>query len=95
MTKISRLQYDILNALYFVEPLEHILEEVEGSRPAIIDTLRQLIDGGYVVPYAFSEEKNDFIRSFMYDSDNMDQFRYLATKEGLLLHTNSEIKEDD
>jgi hypothetical protein len=38
------------------------------------------------VAMQWDEEKKEFIRSFMYDSDDMNRYHYLATKNGLLAH---------
>ncbi len=34
----------------------------------------------------FDEEKRDYVRSFIYDSDHMRDYHYLVTKEGLIAH---------
>ena len=34
----------------------------------------------------FDENKQEFIKTFFYDSDNMRAYSYLATKDGLLAH---------
>lgn len=94
MNKISQVEYDILNALYFVEPFENILDEVDASRPVIVDSLKTLIDKKYVSPLHFDEEKGDFVKTYIYDSDNMQNYSFLATKEGLMLHNNSIIDDE-
>jgi hypothetical protein len=84
--RFTDIEYDILNALYFVEPFEKIVEEVNGSANIIADSLKQLIDLRYVVAMRWDEDQNDFVRSFIYDADNMHAYHYLATKEGLMAH---------
>jgi hypothetical protein len=86
MSKLTDIEFDILNALYFVEPFEHILEETDAPPAVVADVLKQLIHRKYVVPMKWDEEKTEFIRSFIYDSDDMTAYHYLATKEGLLAH---------
>jgi hypothetical protein len=39
-----------------------------------------------VAPMKWDEKTKEFIRSFIYDSDNMRAYHYLATKEGLIAH---------
>jgi hypothetical protein len=34
----------------------------------------------------WDEEKREYVRSFIYDSDNMNAYSYMATKEGLMAH---------
>ncbi len=83
---LSDIEFDILNAIYFVEPFAHILEECK-EKPAIVsDVLKKLIDRKMVVPMQWDENKAEYIRSYMYDSDNMHAYYYLATKDGLMAH---------
>lgn len=34
----------------------------------------------------FDEKEQEYIRSFIYDTDRMHDYRYMATKEGLMRH---------
>ncbi len=84
--ELSQIDYDILDVLYFVEPFEKILEEVAAPRKIVADCLKHLIAKKYVVAMRFDEEKQDYLKSFIYDSDDMNAYSYLATKEGMLAH---------
>jgi hypothetical protein len=84
--EIDDLEFDILNCLYFVEPFEKILEEVSYSPAVVGDALKTLIHKKMVVAMKWDDEKQDYLRSFIYDSDNMHAYSYLATKEGLIAH---------
>jgi hypothetical protein len=86
MRELTELEYDILNVLYFVEPFEKILDEVEAPANIVADGLKFLIDQKLVVPMRWDEETQNYVRSFIYDTDNMHAYRYLATKEGLIAH---------
>jgi hypothetical protein len=83
---LTDIEYDILNAIYFVEPFQNILDECKEPEPIVADVLKQLIDKKYVTPMQFDEEKQEYVRTFFYDSDNMRAYSYLATKEGLMAH---------
>ena len=83
---LSDIEYDVLNALYFVEPFDNILADCPYPETIVKDVLRQLITRKYVVPMRFDEQKQEYIRSFMYDGDDMRAYAYLATKEGLMAH---------
>lgn len=83
---LTSIEYDILNAVYFVEPFENILKECSEKEPVIADVLKQLIHKKYIVPMKWDESKSEYLRSFIYDSDNMRAYNYLATKEGLMAH---------
>jgi hypothetical protein len=84
--ELSNIDFDILNALYFVEPFEKIMEEVAAPPKIVADCLKHLIAKKYVVAMRFDEEKQDYIKSFIFDSDDMHAYSYLATKDGLLAH---------
>lgn len=84
--ELNDVQFDILNAIYFVEPLANILEEVDAPRAVVLDELRTMIDKGWVQVLRFDEDRGDYVRTAIYDSDQMGDFRYLATKAGLMKH---------
>ncbi len=86
MSELTPIEYDILNAIYFVEPFENILAECNAPANIVADVLKQLIDKRYVVAMRFDETAQEYVRSFIYDTDNMKAYSYLATKEGLLAH---------
>jgi hypothetical protein len=86
MNELSDIEFDVLNALYFVEPFERIVEECSAPRAIVGDVLKQLIHKKYVVAMQWDETKTEYVRTYFYDSDNMDAYHYLATKEGLLAH---------
>lgn len=83
---LTDLQFDILDSIYFVEPLENILAEVDSPRPVVLDELKNMIDKGWVQVMGYNEEEGDYVRTNIFDSDNMHEYRFLATKEGLLRH---------
>lgn len=86
IAELDDLEFEILNCLYFVEPFEKLVEEVMASPAVIGDGLKTLIHKKMVVPMKWDEDKQDYTPSFMYDSDNLNAYSYLATKEGLLAH---------
>lgn len=83
---LTDIEFDILNAVYFVEPFDNILKECNEKEPVVADVLKQLIHKKYIIPMKWDNEKSEFLRSFIYDSDNMRAYNYLATKEGLMAH---------
>ncbi len=86
MHELNDIQFEILDALYFVEPLENILSEVDASREVVQDELRTLIDWRYVQAMSFDDDAQDYLPSPHYDTDKMGDYRYLATKQGLMAH---------
>lgn len=89
MYEIDEVEFEVLNVLYFVEPFEKILEEVSFPNNIVADALKTLIHKKWVVAMKWDEGIQDYKRSFIYDSDNMHAYSYLATKEGLLAHNGS------
>lgn len=85
--QINDAQFAILDSLYFVEPFDRIIDESGLSESVVKDELRNLIAARLVQVMAFDEKSKDYIRSTMYDADNMRDYHYLATKEGLLKHS--------
>jgi hypothetical protein len=83
---ISQIEWDVLNCVYFVETFDKILEEVSAPSPVVADVIKTLIHKKMIVSMQWDEIKQDYLRSFMYDSDNMNAYAYLITKEGLLAH---------
>jgi len=84
---LNDAQFDILDSLYFVEPFRILVEE-SGLPPSVVkDELRILIAKRYVQVMRFDTIAGDYVRSAMYDADHMDDYFYLATKEGLLKHS--------
>ena len=84
--ELTELQFEILDSLYFVETFEHVLEESGTTRPIVVDELRTMIDRGWVTVMLYDEEKGDYTRTSIYDTDNMNEYFYLASKDGLLKH---------
>jgi hypothetical protein len=84
--ELNDVQFEILDAIYFVEPLDNILEEVAAPRAVVLDELRTMIDKGWVQVLRFDEDSGDYVRTAIYDSDQMGDFGYLATKDGLMKH---------
>ena len=85
--ELNEVQFDILDNLYFVESYENVLADVDHPEPIIRDELRTMIDKGWVHVMEFDEKSGDYLRTPIYDTDNMKEYHYLASKEGLLRHT--------
>jgi hypothetical protein len=83
---LNDIQFRILDALYFVEPFERLLEEVGGSEAIVSDELKTLISRRLVQVMRFDETRNDYVKSPVMDVDNMRHYAYLATREGLMAH---------
>lgn len=84
--EIDPLEMEVLNCLYFVEPFQTILDETKIPRNIAADILKKLIAKKWVTAMQLDAEEKEFIRSFIYDTDKMDDYHYLATKEGLMKH---------
>jgi len=86
MRELTEIEYDILNTVYFVETYDKILEEVNYPANIVADSVKFLIRMKYISPMRLDPKTKDYVRSFMYDSDNMRAYRYIITREGLEAH---------
>lgn len=86
MIELTDLEFEILGAVYFVESFDHILAECNAPENIVADSLRSLLHYRLITAMRFDAELNEYVRSFIYDSDAMRAYHYLATKEGLLAH---------
>jgi hypothetical protein len=86
MRPLTDVEFEILNVIYFVEPFDKIVEEVNIPENILADALKFLIDHKLAVAMRWDEHKHDYTRSFIYDTDNMRAYAYLVTKDGLLAH---------
>lgn len=84
--ELTDLQFQILDSIYFMESLLNIVEEAETPRAIVIDEIRTMIDKGWVQVMAFDEKAGDFIRTGIFDNDNLDEYKFLVTKDGLMKH---------
>ena len=84
--KEEELEMEVLSCLYFVEPFDKIVEECGIERNIIADVLKNLIARKMVSAMVFDEQYNEYKRTFIFDSDNMQNYSFLATKEGLMRH---------
>ena len=87
MVELTDLQFSILDVLYFVEPFDKILEEVREPENLVAAELRQLISARWVQPMQFDPRFQDYVRSSLHDTDDLRAYHYLATREGLLMHS--------
>lgn len=83
---MNELQFQILDSLYFVESFANVLEEAGEPVPIVVDELRTLIDKGWIQVMEFDKEQNDYVRTAIYDSDHLENYHFLATKDGLMKH---------
>lgn len=83
---MNDLQFQILDSLYFVESFANVVEEAGEPVPIVVDELRTLIDRGWIQVMEFDQEQNDFVRTAIYDSDHLENYHFLATKDGLMKH---------
>ena len=86
MRELTQVEYDVLNELYFVETFDKILEEVNSPSNIVKDSLRFLIEHKFVTAMRWDESQNEYVRSNIYDGDNMHAYAYVATRKGLLEH---------
>lgn len=83
---LTTVQFDIIDSIYFVEPYANILEEVDKPEPEVRDELKTLLDRGYVNVFTFDKDSGDYLKAPIYDLDNLQDYYFLASKDGLMKH---------
>ena len=78
--KLTDSEKSILRELIFPESIDHLLTETGLSFGAIRDDLITLVNLGFVEVY---EDRNRNRVTPFYDSDQLGDFFYKATKRGL------------
>lgn len=84
--ELTPLQYEILDKIYFVEPFKRILEEVNSPAHIIADELKNMIVKRWVQVLRYDDTLKDYVKTEIYDTDNLQDYFFLITKEGLLKH---------
>lgn len=84
--ELTDLQFQILDSVYFVESFENIREEADATLPVIVAEMRYLIDKGWMQVMQFDEEKDDYVRTAIFDTDHLEEYHFLATRDGLMKH---------
>jgi AICAR transformylase/IMP cyclohydrolase PurH len=83
---LTSLQYEILDKIYFVESYKQILEEVHSPANIIADEIKNMIVKRWVQVLVYDENIKDYVKTEIYDTDNLQNYFFLITKEGLLKH---------
>lgn len=79
-TKLTPSEKQILSLLIYPETFQQILMESNLPKGSVRDDIMNLISHGYIEVYEKDGKKPV---SPFYDSDNLDQFAFKATKSGL------------
>lgn len=79
--KISISERKVLERLIFPEPFEVVMEETGLQYGELRDDLINLISFGYIEAYEESGHKIALVN--FYDTDNLQDFTFRATKKGL------------
>lgn len=86
MAELNDIQFSILDSLYFVEEFDTIVSESGAPEAIVADELKNLIHQQLVQVMRYDNDAGDYVKSVIYDTDDMRAYQYLATKEGLLRH---------
>jgi hypothetical protein len=87
-TKLTASEKSILRELIFPESFHHIQSETGLSYGAVRDDLINLINHGFIE--VFDQDAVTSVSPF-YDSDQIEQFSFKATKRGIKQIQNHEI----
>lgn len=82
---MKKEEFDIVEEAYFVTGYEELKNKVDLTTDVFNNTLVSLLKKGWVDQLNFNQLANDFEKNSVY-REELDQYSYLATKEGLLKH---------
>ena len=77
-------EFDVLDELYFVQPFDFLVSELDLTATEIKGALKSLLDKKWVKCF-FSMDEEVFDQDLDFDNKYAEYF-YLATKAGLLAH---------
>lgn len=81
--ELSDMGAKIIESLFFIESFDILTREISEDVFLLKEELRNLLAWRWVAAYLFSDEKGDFVQTFIYDSDHLDEYSFLATREGM------------
>lgn len=78
-------EFDVLDELYFLQPFNYLLEELELSEEVLKETLKLLLTKKWIRCY--KDTSDEIFKTEDLDFEHQYQkYHYLASKEGLLAH---------
>ena len=81
---MSDLEFDVLDELYFVQPFDHLISELELEKSDLKEILKSMLDKGWIKCFRTMSDEV-FPEDLDFENKYADYF-YLATKKGLLTH---------
>ncbi len=82
---MSDLEFDILDELYFVQSFSYLEETLELDTPTLQKALISLLDKSWVKCFLIGSEEILSPEEIQMETEYQN-YRYLATKEGLMAH---------
>ena len=84
---MTNIEFDVLDELYFLQSYKYLINTLELSDGRLKDTLRVLLEKGWLKCYISPTDEIEF------ESSNFEKeywnYYYLATKAGLLAHNSN------
>jgi len=77
-------EFDVLDELYFVQPYNYLLEELEIEDAELKSVLVQLVEKGWVKCFLSMQE--EALSQELQLEEKYREYFYLASKEGLMAH---------
>lgn len=82
-TKVTDLEFEILDALYFTVSFKQLQKDVSTEERLLKDSIISLMEKGWVKCLDIASEDEVDINKV---NEGFNKFNFLATKEGLLAH---------
>ena len=81
---LSEIESEVLDELYFLTSFEDLFKNAGVSKNEVKLALKGLLEKQYISQLFYSEKLKDFEHCTSPDFESLEQFHYLATKQGLL-----------
>lgn len=81
---MTDIEFDVLDELYFVQPFDYLVDELDVDEPELKETLSVLIDKGWVKCFISMQEEE--LPHQVKLEEKYKEYFYLATKAGLMAH---------
>lgn len=86
MSNLSSIEFAIMDEVYFPAPFESIVKNTNLERELIKSTLKNLLEKKFVLQMKYNNTLNDFEKILESDLKHLEDYKYVASKQGLLEH---------
>ena len=86
MSNLSEIEFAVMDEIYFPASLETIAKNSKHPLDLVKKTIASLLEKKFIHQMKFNEAMNDYERLTVTDFRNLEQYLYVASKQGLSAH---------